>query len=143
MYIVIIGKLSDWTLFTYRNLLGLISRKVEIYQTKKINVLHFEFQCQKFLRLYHNIYICLFCIDLSTKPYQGLWFNQTHPPLFHNMSMKIYTNFFLSSGGFNFKINYLKDKTRHGIWVSCWTIWRQPHCNTSINFGTGDFFVTK
>ena len=38
MYIVIIGKLIDWTLFTYRNLLGLISRKVEIYETKKINV---------------------------------------------------------------------------------------------------------
>ena len=35
-------------------------------------VLHFEFQCQKLLRLHHNTYILLFCIDLSTKPYQGL-----------------------------------------------------------------------
>ena len=34
-----------------------------------------------------------------------------------NMSVKVYTNFFLSSGGFNFKINYLKDKMRHGMRV--------------------------
>ena len=35
-------------------------------------VLHFEFHCQKLLRLYHNTYILLICIDLSTKPYTGL-----------------------------------------------------------------------
>ena len=32
-------------------------------------VLHFEFQCQKLLRLYHNTYLLLFCVDLSTKLY--------------------------------------------------------------------------
>ena len=42
---------------------------------------------------------------------------RTHRPLFQNMSVKIYTNVFLSSGGYNFKINYLKDKMRHGIKV--------------------------
>ena len=31
------------------------------------------------------------------------------------MSVKIYTDFLLSSGGYNFKINYLKDKMRHGM----------------------------
>ena len=31
-------------------------------------------------------------------------FNQTDLPLFQNMSVKIYTTFFLSSEGFNFKI---------------------------------------
>ena len=30
-------------------------------------VLHFEFQCQKLLRLHRNTYILLFCIDLFTK----------------------------------------------------------------------------
>ena len=35
-------------------------------------VLHFEFQCQKLLMLYHDIHILLFCMDLSTKPYEGL-----------------------------------------------------------------------
>ena len=30
------------------------------------------------------------------------------------MSIKIYTNFFLYSGGYNLKTNYLKDKMRHG-----------------------------
>ena len=79
--------------------------------------LHFELQCQKLLSLYHNTYILLFCIDLPTKPYQGLWFNRTYLLLFQNMSVKIYINFFLSSGGYNFKINYLKDKMRHGMWV--------------------------
>ena len=77
-------------------------------------VLHFEFQCQKLLRLHHNTYILLFCIDLSTKPCRGLRFNQTHLSLFQNMSVKIYTNFFLYLG-YNFKIIYLKDKMRHGM----------------------------
>ena len=31
------------------------------------------------------------------------------------MSVKIYTNFFLSSRGYNFKINYLRDKMRHNV----------------------------
>ena len=80
-------------------------------------VLHFEFQCQKLLRLHHNTYILLFCIDLSTKPYQGLWFNGTHLLLFQNMSVKTCANFFFSLVGSNFKINYLKDKMRYGMWV--------------------------
>ena len=54
------------------------------------------------------------------------------------MSVKIYTNFFLSSGGYNFKINYLKVKMRHECeFISCLTIWRHPSCNTSITFGAG------
>ena len=84
---------------------------------KNQRVLHFEFQCQKLLRLNHNIYILLFCIDLYTKPCQGLWFNGTHLPLFQNVSVKIYSNFFLSSAGSNFKITYLKDKLRYGMWA--------------------------
>ena len=68
-------------------------------------VLHFEFQCQRLSRLYHNTYILLFCIDFSTKRSRVLWFNRTHPPLFQNISVKIYTNF------------SLKDKMRHGMWV--------------------------
>ena len=80
-------------------------------------VLYFEFQCQKLLRLYHNTYILLFCIDLSTKAYRVLWFNKTHLPLFQKMSVKIYTNFFLSSQRYNFKTNYLNDKMRYGMWV--------------------------
>ena len=78
---------------------------------------HFEFQFQKLLRLYHNTYILLFCMDLSTEAYRGLWFNRTHLPLFQNMSLKIYIKFFLSSGGYNFKIKYLKDKMKHRMWV--------------------------
>ena len=52
-------------------------------------VLHFVFQCQKLLRLYHNTYIGLFFTDLSTMAYRGLRFNLTHLPLFQNMSTKI------------------------------------------------------
>ena len=64
---------------------------------------------------YPNVYYVF--IDLSAKLYWCLWFNQTHFPLFPNMSVKIYTNLFLSSGDYNFKINYLKEKMRHRIWV--------------------------
>ena len=38
-----------------------------------------------------------------------------HLPLFQSMSVKIYTNFLLSSGSSNFKISYLKDKMRYGM----------------------------
>ena len=92
----------------------LLSRKAEICRTWKINASYtFWVPVTKVvLRLYHNIYILLFCIDLPAKPYQGLWFNQKNLSLFRNMSIKIYTNFFLSLGGYNFKINNLKYKSR-------------------------------
>ena len=80
-------------------------------------ILYFEFQYEKLLRLYHNTYILLFCIDLSAKLYRGLWINQTHLLLFRKMSVKIYTNFFLSLECYNFKINYLRNKMRRGMWV--------------------------
>ena len=101
-------------------------------------VLHFEFQGQKLLRLYQNTYILLFCIDLSSKQYGGLWFNRTDLPLFQNISIKIYTNFFLSSRGYNFKINYLKDKMRHGMCVHILlNNLASSLCNASITFGRG------
>ena len=90
---------------------------IDIYRYENQRVLHFEFQCQKLLRLYHNTYIILSSKDLSTKLYRGLWFTRTHLLLFQNMSVKIYINFFLSSGGYSFKTNYLKDKMRYRIWV--------------------------
>ena len=37
--------------------------------------------------------------------------------LLQNMSVKHYTNFLLSPGDYNFKINYLKDKMGHGVQV--------------------------
>ena len=100
------------------------------------HVLHIEFPRQKLLRLYHNTYILLFCRDLSKKPYRGLWFNRTHLPLFQNISVKIYTIFFIFKTLYDFKINYLKDKMRHEMWVQI-TIWRHPNCKKSIAFGTG------
>ena len=109
MDIDIIGKPNDWTLFTHKNLFGLISRKAEICRTLKINASSILSSSAKGCRVYTIILIS------STKPHQALWFNLTHL-LFQNMSVKIYT-IFLSSGGYNFKINYLKGKLRHGIWV--------------------------
>ena len=75
-------------------------------------VLHFEFQ--KLLRLYHNNCILLFCIDLSRKPYWGLWFNRTH-----------HTIYILNVNSY------------------CWTVWHHPHCNKSITCGTRDQNTTK
>ena len=75
-------------------------------------------QCQALLKLYRNTYILLFCIDLlCIKPCQVLWFDRTHLPLFRNMLVNICSIFFLSSRFSNFKINYLKDKMRYGMWV--------------------------
>ena len=77
------------------------------------HILHFEFQCQKLLKLCYDTYILLFCIELSTKLYRVLRLNRTNLPLFQIMPVKIYTNFSLSSGGYSRKVNYLKDKMRH------------------------------
>ena len=64
MDIDIIGKLNDWTLFTYKNLFGLFSKYAEL---GKSMCLKFWVPKLKVVELYHNTYILLFCIDLSTK----------------------------------------------------------------------------
>ena len=116
MDIDIIGKLNDWILFRYKIILDYFPERLKYVKLGKANVLNFEFQYWKLLILFHNTYILLFWIDVSTKPYRGLWFNRTHLRLFQSMPLKIYINFYLSSG-YNFKINYLKDKMRHGMQV--------------------------
>ena len=85
-----------------------------VHRTSFRDVLRKSSGCN-FVKL-DNTYVLLFSIDLSAKSYQGLWFNWTDLPLFQNMSVKFFTNCFLSSG-YNFKINYLKDKMRHRMWV--------------------------
>ena len=126
----IIGKLNDWTLFIYKHLFGLFSRKAEINWTTKINA-------SSILSPIANTYIPLFCLDLSTKLCQGLWFNGTRSVI-SKYVRKIILFVFLSSGDCNFTINYLKYKMRYGMWVhTCWTIWRYPRRNTSITFGIG------
>ena len=111
----IIGKLNDWTLFVYKIYLDYFLRRLKLDKLGKSIRLTFWVPVPRVVVV--NTYILLFCIDLSTKPYQGLWFNGTHLPLFQKLSVKIYSIFFLSSGGSNFKINYSKDKMRYGMWV--------------------------
>ena len=119
MDIDITERLNEWTLFAYKNLFALFSRKAEISQTWKINASVILSSSAKicFVVSSANAHILLFCTDSSTNPCRGLWFNRTNLRLFQNMSVKIYTNFLLSLGGYDFKINNLKDKMRHGIWV--------------------------
>ena len=94
---------------------ALFSRKAEIYQTWKVNTFYILLFSAKSCSGYAIILIFLFCIDLSTKMSWGLSFNGTHFLLLQNMPKTLY--FFLSSGGHNFKTNYLKDKMRHEMWV--------------------------
>ena len=106
----------NFSLITYKNYLDYLPGRLKYTELGKSSCL--EFQCQKLMSVYHNTYILLFCIHLSPKPYQGLWFNRTHLLLFQKLLCeKINISFFVSSGGYNFKINYLKDKMRHGMWV--------------------------
>ena len=53
------------------------------------------------------------------------------------MSVKIYSNFLLSSGGSNFKIIWKIKWDTECEFISCWTVWHHPHSNTSITFGIG------
>ena len=99
-----------WKIYLHSNFIWIIFQEGwNMPNLENQYILHFELQSQKLLRLYHDTYILLFCINFSTKQCQGFWFNRTHLPLFENMSVKIYTNFFSSSGGYNFKFNHLKD----------------------------------
>ena len=52
------------------------------------------------------------------------------------MSIKIYTNFFLSSTGCNLKISFLKNKMKQTWIVSSYLAEQWVHCNMSITFGT-------
>ena len=72
MDIGIIGKLKIELYLLLKICFDYSQEKLKYVKVGKQRALHFEFHCQKLSRLYHNTYILLFCIDLSTKPDWGL-----------------------------------------------------------------------
>ena len=76
MDIGIIQKLDDWTLFTLKIYLDYFPGKLKDAKLGKSTRLTFWVPVPK-VEVVPGC-ILLFCIDLSTKMYQGLWFNQTH-----------------------------------------------------------------
>ena len=97
-------------------------------------VLHFEFQCQNLLRLYHNTYISLFYIDLFSK--WSLWFMSSR--YFKICPQKFIPIFRSHQEALTSKLIILKIKwDTECEFMSCLTIWRHPHSNTSITFGIG------
>ena len=81
-------------------------------------LLHFEFQRQSCFG-YNLILIFSYSAQIYLQNCVGVYdlIEYISKSLFQNMSIKIYTNLFLYSGGYNLKTNYLKDKMRHGTWV--------------------------
>ena len=81
-------------------------------------LLHFEFQRQSCCG-YNLILIFSYSAQIYLQNCVGVYdlIEYISKSLFQNMSIKIYTNFFLYSGGYNLKTNSLKDKMRHGTWV--------------------------
>ena len=83
-------------------------------------VLHFSSSAKRFrgytmiLISSYSAYIylqnCISVYDLIEHVYDLI-----ELPLFQKMSVKIYTNFFLSSERYKFKINYSNDTMRHGM----------------------------
>ena len=88
------------------------------------------------LRLYHNTYISLFFIDLSTKSYQHLWFMISR--YFKICPQKFIPIFSSHQEALTSKLIILKIKQDTECeFMSCLSIWRHPHSNTSITFGIG------
>ena len=104
-------KLNYWNLLANKNLFRLFFRKTEICQTWKIKASYILSSSAKSC-WGHDTYILLFCIDISTKLYQGLWFNWTHLLLFQNMSIEIHTNFYNRRLELQY---YLTDKMRQNV----------------------------
>ena len=102
--------INYWILFTYQNLFELFSRNAEIYRTRKINVHILSSSAKSCWGHTMNTYILLFSIDSSTKLYRVYDLV--------SKTLKIYTNFFVSSVDYDFKIDYLKHKMRHGMGVN-------------------------
>ena len=109
MDIDIIGKRNDYTLLTCENLFGLISGKAEYATLRKPTHLTFWAPVPEAVEVIPKYLYPLILHRFIYKTIQGLWFYRTHLSLFQNMSIKIYTDFFLSSGGYNFKINCLEE----------------------------------
>ena len=86
----IIRKLNDWSLFTYKSLFELFSRKTEISRTWKMNVSYL----------------------LSFKVYDLI----KHIS-FQNMPVKIYAIFSYLQVRITSKLIFLKNKMRYGMWV--------------------------
>ena len=83
-------------------------RKISNYKNR--HILCFKFLCQKLWKLFRKTDILIFSIDLSKKPYQSLWFNQTQPPLFQNISNKNYQFFLKFQGVITSKLKIYKLK---------------------------------
>ena len=111
--------INYWILFTYQNLFELFSRNAEIYRTRKINVHILSSSAKSCWGHTMNTYILLFSIDSSTKLYRVYDLTKLISRYFKvSKTLKIYTNFFVSSVDYDFKIDYLKHKMRHGMGVN-------------------------
>ena len=116
MDIDIILKLYDWTLFTCKNLFRLFSGKAEIYRTWKINASNVLNSSAKSCWDYTILYpLILHRFIYKTVSSFTIYSNTS--PVISKYVRKILYLFFLSSGVYNFKVNYLKNKMRHEIWV--------------------------
>ena len=126
----IIGKLYDWTLFTCKNLFGLFSGKVEICWIWKIKA---SYILSSSAKSYWGYTIIL--LQNRIRVYDLIEHISRY---FKICPSKFILMFFISSGGYNFKINYLKYQIRHGMWVHILlNNFASSPLNTSITFGTG------
>ena len=112
-----IGKLNDWTLFTYKILFGLISRKDEICWTLKANASYILISSVKSCWAYTINLHPLILHRLFYKTVSRLMIQSNTSTFISKYVRKNLYIFFLSSGGYSFTINYLEDKMRHGMWV--------------------------
>ena len=121
------GKFNDWTLFTYKNLFKLFSRKTKTCQTKKIN--------ESYIPSFIANTCCWGYAIIFISSYPAQIYLQTHIRV-HDLIKQISRYFqicSLSSGGYNYTINYLKDKMSYKMWAH---ILHHPHSHMSITFDT-------
>ena len=104
----IIGKLNDWTLFIYKNLSGLFSTKAEICRTWKINASYILSSSPKSCWSYTII------LKFSYSAY-----------IYVQNLIRVYD-----------LIEQISCYFTECESISCWTIWRRCHSNTSIALGT-------
>ena len=137
MNIDITGKFNDWTLFTYRYLFGSFSRKAETCRTWKINA---SFILSPKSCWGYTIILISFC--------SAYLYLQNRIGVY-DLIEHIFRYFKICPYKFILTFSYLEEviTSKLIIWnikwdterkfISCWTIWCQPHCDNGITFGTG------
>ena len=138
MDVDIIGKLNDWTLFTFKIYLDYFPGRLKYAKLGKSMCLTFWVPEPKVVEVIPEyLYpLMLHRFICETVLVFMIWSNAS-PVITKHVRKNLFYFFYLQEV-ITSKLIIQKIKwDRECEFISCWTIWHHPHCRLSITFSTG------